>query len=146
MSLRERIEKNARYVLQRLTARLTQLGAIMLLSALGLAALALLSFDPADPSWNTTNLNSVENWLGPAGAYFADIMYQVVGHGVWLVMLPLVALAVRRLRLTSIERPNWRLLAGVAGRFGAGTGAGDLWFGRLGPCAVSRRCGWPDYG
>jgi len=115
MSLRERIEKNARYVLQRLTARLTQLGAIMLLSALGLAALALLSFDPADPSWNTTNLNSVENWLGPAGAYFADIMYQVIGHGAWLVMLPLVALAVRRLRLTSIERPNWRLLAGVAG-------------------------------
>jgi S-DNA-T family DNA segregation ATPase FtsK/SpoIIIE len=115
MSLRERVEKNARYVLQRLTARVTQLSAVVLLVALALAAIALLSFDPADPSWNTTNLNTVENWLGPAGAYFADIMYQVTGHGVWLIILPLVALALRRIRLTTIERPNWRLLAGAGG-------------------------------
>ena len=115
MSLRDRVEKNLRYVGQRLLARLSQLAALGLVAAIFLAALALLSFDPADPSWNTTNLNKVSNWLGLWGALFADAVYQLIGHAVWLALLPLLALSLRRFFLRTIDRPNWRLVAGLFG-------------------------------
>ncbi|KXI29464.1 DNA translocase FtsK [Paraglaciecola hydrolytica] len=38
--------------------------------------LALVSFHPADPSWSQAGLQSdVHNWVGPIGAWFADILF-----------------------------------------------------------------------
>lgn len=42
--------------------------------------LALASFHPADPSWSQAGLQSdVHNWVGPIGAWFADILFFSLG-------------------------------------------------------------------
>lgn len=42
--------------------------------------LAMASFHPADPSWSQAGLqNDVNNWVGPIGAWFADILFFTLG-------------------------------------------------------------------
>ena len=42
--------------------------------------LALVSFHPADPGWSQAGLQSgVHNWVGPIGAWFADILFFSLG-------------------------------------------------------------------
>lgn len=42
--------------------------------------LALSSFHPADPSWSQAGLQGdIHNWVGPIGAWFADILFFVFG-------------------------------------------------------------------
>jgi DNA segregation ATPase FtsK/SpoIIIE, S-DNA-T family len=42
--------------------------------------LALSSFHPADPGWSQAGLQSdVHNWVGPIGAWFADILFFTLG-------------------------------------------------------------------
>ncbi len=42
--------------------------------------LAMASFHPADPSWSQAGLQSdVNNWVGPIGAWFADILFFTFG-------------------------------------------------------------------
>lgn len=115
MSMRDRVEKNLRHLGHRLSAGLSQLLAVSMLLGLAVLAAALVSFHPADPSWNTTSLDDVQNWLGAPGAIFADAVYQIIGHGVWLALLPACAFALRWFYHTPIQHPNWRLLAGGLG-------------------------------
>ncbi len=52
----------------------------VLLGCLGLLTLlALLSFHPADASLNASGVALVHNWIGPFGAYWADLLLQAVG-------------------------------------------------------------------
>ncbi len=44
-----------------------------------LAFAALVSYDPADPSWNTATHNPPVNWLGRPGAWAADLGVQLFG-------------------------------------------------------------------
>tara|TARA_R110002167_G_scaffold143682_6_gene333258 strand:- start:406 stop:2817 length:2412 start_codon:yes stop_codon:yes gene_type:complete len=42
--------------------------------------LAMASFHPADPGWSQAGLQSdVHNWVGPIGAWFADILFFTLG-------------------------------------------------------------------
>jgi S-DNA-T family DNA segregation ATPase FtsK/SpoIIIE len=42
--------------------------------------LAMASFHPADPGWSQAGLQSdVNNWVGPIGAWFADILFFTLG-------------------------------------------------------------------
>jgi len=42
--------------------------------------LAMASFHPADPGWSQAGLQSdVNNWVGPIGAWFADILFFILG-------------------------------------------------------------------
>ncbi len=42
--------------------------------------LAMTSFHPADPGWSQAGLQSdVNNWVGPIGAWFADILFFILG-------------------------------------------------------------------
>ena len=42
--------------------------------------LAMTSFHPADPGWSQAGLQSnVNNWVGPIGAWFADILFFTLG-------------------------------------------------------------------
>ncbi len=55
------------------------LGIVLLLASL-LLFLALASYHPADPSLNTsTDLVAARNWVGPFGAYIADLLLQALG-------------------------------------------------------------------
>lgn len=78
-----------------LSRRLMELcGLLAALVALGLAA-ALLSYDPADPSLNTSTTRAVSNLAGPAGAIVADILLQGFGYAAALPVLALLAWAFR---------------------------------------------------
>ena len=42
--------------------------------------LAMASFHPADPGWSQAGLQSdVNNWVGPIGAWFADVLFFILG-------------------------------------------------------------------
>src|SRR6185312_13667344 len=84
-------------------------GALLFVLAL-LLALALLTYNPADPTWNHAESAPVHNWIGPHGADIADLLFQVSGFAA--AILPLVLFAW-----------SFRLLAG--------RGLGAIWV-RLG--------------
>jgi S-DNA-T family DNA segregation ATPase FtsK/SpoIIIE len=55
-----------------------------------LLVVALVSWNPADPSLNAASAATATNWLGPNGAVFADLFMQSLGLAAW----PAAALAV----------------------------------------------------
>ena len=60
----------------------------MCVSAL-LLFLALVSYSPLDPSWNSasvlTGSHAARNWIGVVGAFTADMMLQFFGIGAFLL-------------------------------------------------------------
>ena len=110
----------------------------LLLIAVGVAlALSLLSYNSADPSWNTASEAPATNWLGLPGAYLADFLLQTVGIASAILVLVLTAwgwrliaqlgLAPLWLRLTAV--PITIMLTAVA--FSA-VEAGEAWTLRAG--------------
>ena len=80
-----------------------------------LMALALLSYSPKDPSFNvaaqTPEVHAAQNWIGPAGAYGADFMFQILGYAAFLLPMGIFALGVRWFR----SRPLDSALGGLIG-------------------------------
>ena len=71
--------------------RLNELiGFLMCVSAL-LLSLALVSYSPLDPSWNSasvlTGAHAARNWIGVVGAYTADALLQFFGVGAFLLVI-----------------------------------------------------------
>jgi S-DNA-T family DNA segregation ATPase FtsK/SpoIIIE len=65
--------------------RLVEVGLIVFIGLSAFMLLALLSFDPADPSWSQTGYHTdIHNFAGPVGARTADILFAVFG---WLSYL-----------------------------------------------------------
>ncbi len=59
--------------------RLIELGGFALLVLAGLLALALVSYAPGDPSFNTASGGPVVNLAGSIGAHAADLVLQTIG-------------------------------------------------------------------
>lgn len=56
-----------------------------------LLLVAMISWNPADPSWNAASTQGPTNWLGATGAAFADLMMQSLGLAAWPAVLLLIA-------------------------------------------------------
>ncbi|WP_313001337.1 DNA translocase FtsK [Brevundimonas sp.] len=56
-----------------------------------LLLVAMISWNPADPSWNAASTQGPTNWLGATGATFADLMMQSLGLAAWPAVLLLIA-------------------------------------------------------
>ena len=93
--------------------RLRQSAGVMALAALAVAALALVSHNPADPSFNVAADGRAKNWLGFWGAAFADFTYQMLGHAVWFAYIPIAAAAYRAITRTSLNLPHFRRILAV---------------------------------
>jgi DNA segregation ATPase FtsK/SpoIIIE, S-DNA-T family len=66
--------------------RLLEVGLILFSGLALFLLLALLSFDPADPSWSQTGYqSSVHNYTGPIGAWVADLLLFSFGWIAYLV-------------------------------------------------------------
>ena len=67
-----------------------------------LIALALLSYSPHDSSFNVAaqapESHPARNWIGPAGAYGADLLFQVFGYAAFLLPMGICALGLRWFR------------------------------------------------
>ena len=72
-----------------------------------LIALALLSYSPHDSSFNVAaqapESHPARNWIGPAGAYGADILFQVFGYAAFLLPMGICALGLRWFRSRPLD-------------------------------------------
>ncbi|MGK9165710.1 DNA translocase FtsK 4TM domain-containing protein [Inquilinus limosus] len=77
---------------------------------------ALVSYDPTDPSWNTAKAGPAANLLGRPGAHLADLLIQTLGIGAFLLAVLPLFWAWRLMRHHALDRVWWRvtsLLFGV---------------------------------
>ena len=97
--------------------RLNELvGFLMCVSAL-LLFLALASYSPLDPSWNSasvlTGSHAARNWIGVVGAFGADMMLQFFGVSAFLLVIFPSMLGVRWFRSMTVRSPLAKSLGGV---------------------------------
>jgi S-DNA-T family DNA segregation ATPase FtsK/SpoIIIE len=97
--------------------RLNELvGFLMCVSAL-LLFLALASYSPLDPSWNSasvlTGSHAARNWIGVVGAYTADMLLQFFGVGAFLLVIFPAMLGTRWFRSSSVQSPLAKSLGGI---------------------------------
>ncbi len=87
-------------------------GAGLIIGILALAlALALLSYDANDPSFNHATSGGVANLMGRPGAYGADILFSWIGFAVVVPVLVLAAWAWRLMAHQHLARPWLGLFA-----------------------------------
>ncbi|QDH24485.1 DNA translocase FtsK [Neokomagataea tanensis] len=97
-----------------LNARLLELlGLVFLILAVGIA-LALWSFNPLDPSFNTSTGTNPTNILGRTGATISDALIQWFGLGSGLPIVVLLAWAWRMVRHHHLGMPIIRIFAALA--------------------------------
>jgi S-DNA-T family DNA segregation ATPase FtsK/SpoIIIE len=97
--------------------RLNELiGFLMCVSAL-LLFLALVSYSPLDPSWNSasvlTGAHAARNWIGVVGAFTADMMLQFFGIGAFLLVIFPSMLGARWFRSMPVQSPLAKTLGGI---------------------------------
>ena len=97
--------------------RLNELiGFLMCVSAL-LLFLALVSYSPLDPSWNSasvlTGSHAARNWIGVVGAFTADMMLKFFGIGAFLLVIFPTMLGVRWFRSMKVQSPLAKSLGGI---------------------------------
>jgi S-DNA-T family DNA segregation ATPase FtsK/SpoIIIE len=92
------------------------IGFLLCVSAL-LLLLALASYSPLDPSFNSasvlTGSRAARNWIGILGAVVADLVLQGFGIGAFLIPIFLGALGVRWFRSRRVIAPVAKLLGGI---------------------------------
>src|SRR5471032_1039019 len=86
--------------------RLNEMLGLTVLVTAGLLLLALLTYTPSDPSFNTVGgaagLHPAHNWAGLVGAYLSDLLLQTLGVAVFFVPLLLVRIGISWMRSRSI--------------------------------------------
>jgi DNA segregation ATPase FtsK/SpoIIIE, S-DNA-T family len=97
--------------------RLNELiGFLMCVSAL-LLSLALVSYSPLDPSWNSasvlTGSHAARNWIGVVGAYTADALLQFFGVGAFLLVIFPSMLGARWFRSIKVQSPMAKSLGAI---------------------------------
>jgi DNA segregation ATPase FtsK/SpoIIIE, S-DNA-T family len=87
--------------------RLNELIGLVLFAGALLLGLALVSYSPKDPSWNTaaSPLASPHNWIGVVGAGIADAAFQICGVAVFLLPVLITALALRWFCSRQVDSP-----------------------------------------
>ena len=97
--------------------RLNELvGFLMCVFAL-LLFLALASYSPLDPSWNSasvlTGSHAARNWIGVVGAFGADMLLQFFGVGAFLLVIFPAMLGIRWFRSMTVRSPLAKSLGGI---------------------------------
>ena len=97
--------------------RLNELvGFLWCVSAL-LLLLALTSYSPVDPSFNSASAlngsHAARNWIGIVGAYLSDIVLQVWGLGAFLFPVFMFMIGVRWFRSRAVQSPIAKTLGGI---------------------------------
>ncbi len=82
--------------------RLNEMLGLIALVIAGLLLLALVSYTPSDPSFNTVGggagTHLAHNWTGLVGAYIADLLLQTLGVAIFFVPLVLLRIGVSWMR------------------------------------------------
>jgi S-DNA-T family DNA segregation ATPase FtsK/SpoIIIE len=86
-------------------SRTNEIVAIAVLAAAVLVFLCLVSFNPSDPTFNTSSSQKVQNWVGVVGANFAEFLFSAVGVTAYLLPA-LLALIAWRIFQTEFLKPR----------------------------------------
>jgi S-DNA-T family DNA segregation ATPase FtsK/SpoIIIE len=95
--------------------RLNELVGLLVLVAAILLLLALLSYHPTDPSWNTvggiaTPGHNASNWIGMIGAVIADLLLQMEGAAAFSLPILIGAIGATWMRSRATGSPGSKLL------------------------------------
>ncbi|MDE1156460.1 MAG: DNA translocase FtsK [Acidobacteriaceae bacterium] len=86
--------------------RLNEMFGLCVLAAAGLLLLALATYTPSDPSFNTVGgtagLHPAHNWIGILGAYTSDLLLQIFGVSIFVLPLLLVRVGVSWMRSRAV--------------------------------------------
>jgi len=87
--------------------RLSELLGFLFCVAGLLLLLSLGSYLAFDPSLDTSSHfnNDIHNWIGPAGSYTADVLFQALGWAAYLAPLALFSVGIEKLRARPIASP-----------------------------------------
>jgi DNA segregation ATPase FtsK/SpoIIIE, S-DNA-T family len=92
------------------------LGFLLCVSAL-LLFLALASYSPLDPSFNSasvlTGSRVARNWIGIVGAYGSDLLWQFFGISAFLLPVFAFGMGIRWFRSRKVVSPTAKLLGGM---------------------------------
>lgn len=87
--------------------RLNELIGFLCMTLAVLIALALLSYSPKDAAFNVSAAppdgSPARNWIGPAGAYGADLLFQIFGFAAFLLPAAFFVLGWRWFRSRTID-------------------------------------------
>jgi S-DNA-T family DNA segregation ATPase FtsK/SpoIIIE len=87
--------------------RLNELIGFLCITVAVLIGLSLLTYNPRDVAFNVSaaagEQNPTRNWIGPAGAYSADLLFQVFGFAAFLLPVAIGLLGYRWLRSRAID-------------------------------------------
>ena len=87
--------------------RLNELIGFLCITVALLIALALLSYSPKDAAFNVSAAppdgSPARNWIGPAGAYGADLLFQIFGFAAFLLPAAILVLGWRWFRSRAID-------------------------------------------
>ena len=87
--------------------RLNELIGFVCMMAAVLIGLALISYSPRDAAFNVSGVaaddHPARNWIGPVGAYTADLLFQVFGFAAFLLPVALGILGYRWCRSRAID-------------------------------------------
>ena len=79
-----------------------------------LTALALISYSPHDPSFNASaesyDVHTARNWIGPVGAYGADLLFQGFGYAAFLLPVGMFIMGSRWFRSEVLESPAIKMI------------------------------------
>ena len=94
--------------------RLNELIGFLCMTLALLIAASLFSYSPRDASWNVSAPpapgGATGNWIGPAGAYSADAMFQLLGFAAFLLPVAIGILGWRWFRSRRIESQSATLI------------------------------------
>jgi len=87
--------------------RLNELVGFLCITLAVLIALALVSYSPKDAAFNVSapspDGSPARNWIGPAGAYGADLLFQIFGFAAFLLPAAILVLGWRWFRSRAID-------------------------------------------
>jgi S-DNA-T family DNA segregation ATPase FtsK/SpoIIIE len=82
-----------------------------------LVSLALISYSPHDPSFNVSaeaaDIHAARNWIGPVGAYGADLLFQGFGYAAFLLPIGIFVVGSRWFRSENVESPIVKIVGYV---------------------------------
>jgi S-DNA-T family DNA segregation ATPase FtsK/SpoIIIE len=97
--------------------RLNELIGFLWVVAAVLLCLSLLSYSPQDPSMNTAGIvrtasanGPTDNWVGVVGSYLADLLFQALGFGAFLLPIAFALLGWQWLRGRAFESPRQKVV------------------------------------
>ncbi|HTX37361.1 MAG TPA: DNA translocase FtsK 4TM domain-containing protein [Bryobacteraceae bacterium] len=99
--------------------RLNEVTGFVLLSLGLVTVLSLISYHAQDPSWDTASGAHPLNLVGYPGAYFADLLFQVLGASAFLLPLLTFLLSWKWIRSDDLEAPAIKLVGSALLTLGA---------------------------